>query len=49
MQGSISNDQNWKIHSKPNGKPMKGLKHRGKVRPPCVPSQKPYSRVLYNL
>ncbi len=49
MQGSISNDQNFKMHFKTNGEPMKGLKHRGNVRPPCGPNQKPCSRVLYNL
>ncbi len=49
MQGSISNDQNIKMHSETNGEPMKGLKHKGSVRPPCVPSQKPSSRILYNL
>ncbi len=32
MQGSISNDQNFKMHSKTNGKPMKGLKHGGKSK-----------------
>ncbi len=49
MQGSISNDQNVKMHSKTNGDPMKGFKHKGSVRPPCVPSQKPSSCILYNL
>ncbi len=49
MQGSMSNDQNVKMHSKTNGKPMKGLKHRDNVQPPCGPSQNPRSRILYNL
>ncbi len=49
MQSSISNNQNFKIHSKINRKPMKGLKHGSNVGPPAGPSQKPWSHILYNL